>query len=642
MKAINKLFIGLGVAAMSMGFSSCVGDLDIQPVDPNNQTDVSKDMDRVFADIYLNFSTDGANGNSPVMDFDGGMANFSRAMFTAECMPSDECAWLWDPEKFGNLKYGVVTPSVPAMYGVYSRLNINICLCNQFIQCVNDGVFELDAEGKVRAEEYVRQARILRGLCYYYMLSFYDDVPFADENTLVGAMPEQLPRAEVYDRVTTDLEQVVASYAVGQVPYYGFVGRDAAEAVLAKIYLNGEVFAGRADYDKCYNHCKSIIDHLGTGANHGLAKSYRTLFAANNSQYVLGNPANTVNEIIFASINNRTQLKAWGNATFMVDAWIGSQNAQTVFPCPTDDSTLDGKLGLNADGEQILYAYYADPEELAHAKEVYKGKEPYNDNGDMVEPWMQIVRYELNGVYYAWNPTAGGACNKAWYNSGDGWKCLVARKSFIDKFDWLDTNKTLCRDSRTSHFLTSAFGFPVENKSLLGDDWGQNGYLTPKYSNWVYNEDGTINPALSAPIANDTQMGGDYAIIRLAEIYLTAAEAILKGGGGSQAEALQYVNYVRERALSGSHTDSDGNIVANYTPWTSLSMADLQDERARELFNENVRRTDLIRWNLWTTGYTWDWKGGIRKGTNLPEYTKLYPIPERVMVSSNFRQITGY
>ncbi|MDE7401936.1 MAG: RagB/SusD family nutrient uptake outer membrane protein [Muribaculaceae bacterium] len=639
MKSINKVIIGFGVAAMSLGLGSCVNDLDLKPTDPNKLTDVRNDMDRVFADIYLNFSTDGANGSSPVMDFDGGMANFSRAMFTAECMPTDEVAWLWDPEKFGNLKYGTVTPSVPCMYGVYSRLTINIALCNQFIASVNNGDFNLsDENAKKRSEEYIRQAKTLRGLCYYYMMSFYDKVPYSNENTSVGEMPEQKPRAEVYDLVTSDLEGVVADYAKDQVPYYGFAGRDAAQAVLAKIYLNGEVFAGRADYNKCYAHCKDIIDHLGNTGYYGtgLARSYHTLFGANNKKYVLGNGGSDVNEIILASINDRINLKSWGNATFMIDAWVGTSNAVVPEGKPTDKEALNGVIFDNEDGTQGIWHYdpsYADPETLKAAVKAYN---------DDLEDWQKVIKYTLNGVHYTWNPNAGGALSQGWLNAGDGWKCLVARKIFVEKFTWNDAAKSVSPDTRTYWWQTSAHNFTIENKSLLGDDWGTNGYLTPKYSNWVFDEDGSIDSAASAPLAADGQPAADYALIRLSEIYLTAAEAILNGGGGSMAEALKYVNAVRQRAYSGTHLDADGNEVADYQPWTSLSMEDLRDERARELYNENVRRTDLIRWNMWTTGYTWDWKGGVRTGTNLPEYTKLYPIPERVMVSSNFRQTTGY
>lgn len=94
MKAINKIFLSVGIAAGSLGLSSCVGDLDLEPRDPSEITNVSNDMDRVFADIFLQFSTYGANGNSPVSGFDAGMASFQRALFIAEEMPTDEACGL--------------------------------------------------------------------------------------------------------------------------------------------------------------------------------------------------------------------------------------------------------------------------------------------------------------------------------------------------------------------------------------------------------------------------------------------------------------------------------------------------------------------------------------------------------------------
>lgn len=619
--------MSLGVAATALGFSSCVGDLDKEPTNPNEITSVTNDMDRVFADIYLNFSTFGASGNSPVSGFDGGMASFQRALFIAEEIPTDEASWIWDPSSYGTLNYGRVVPTVDAVFGFYSRLSINIALCNQFIQAVNNGQFAQGPKDPT-AQEYIRQAKILRAGCYYYMLSFYDKIPYADENTTIGSLPEQLPRARVYELVTTDLEKIVSEYPENQKPAYGFVGLDAAESILAKIYLNGEVFAGRADYDKCYTHCKNIINRLGHGGHYGtgLARSYQSLFGYNNDKYVIGNNGSDVNEIIWTLAQDRVNLISWSGATFLMTGWLGTNGVEVTTPFPTKDAAYKDKTGEDLcfmDGEvKRVYKYCATDAEYDVAKKAY-------DNADL-KNWQKTVSEVINNTAYSFDPKAVGYIAQQWYNAGAGWKCMVARKSFVRKFEWDDVAMTQSKDTRVANWQTAKHGFTVDNKEgLIGDNWGKNGYITPKYSNWAYNEDGTID-YVNSPQPTE-QVGGDYAVIRLAEIYLTAAEAILQGGGGTTAEATQYVNNVRQRAYG-----------ANYVPWSSVNMQELRDERCRELYQENVRRTDLIRWNQWCTGYTWEWKGGVANGTNLPEYTKCYPIPSRVMSSSNFEQTTGY
>ena len=167
MKTFNKIFMTLGVSALCLGATSCVDDLDLSPVNPNEITDVSKDINRVFSDIYLNFCTYGPNGTNILDPYDGGMGSFQRALFTAECIPTDEASWLWDPATYGTMNYGIVSPDTPSVYGFYSRLMINITLCNQFINSAQSGQFE--GVDQATIDEYVRQARILRGACYFYM-----------------------------------------------------------------------------------------------------------------------------------------------------------------------------------------------------------------------------------------------------------------------------------------------------------------------------------------------------------------------------------------------------------------------------------------------------------------------------------------
>jgi len=134
--------------------------------------------------------------------------------------------------------------------------------------------------------------------------------------------------------------------------------------------------------------------------------------------------------------------------------------------------------------------------------------------------------------------------------------------------------------------------------------------------------------------ADGTSVSTDFPVFRLAEQYLIYAEAVLRGGtGGSQAQALTYFNTLRERAYG----NSKGDVV-------SISLQDVLDERGRELYWECTRRTDLIRYGLFTSGaYTWAWKGNVLSGQGVDSHYNLFPIPATILSSDpNMTQNPGY
>ena len=556
MKSLNKFFIALGLVA-SLGMTSCVDDLDNPVIDPNDMTpEVFAEnpkgyMDRVLAECYQSLATSGYNGpgSSIISGGDAGANSFTRAVFVCNELTTDEFAW----KQFGDAgQYELATMQFAAdngvMYTTYSRLYTCIALCNEFLRTVEGGKFYLTEDLMPVAEEYKRQVKVLRGLCYFYAIDMFGNAGYQDETMPAGTAPEQWKRADLYNKVVAGLEEVSASWGEEyKEPSYGYVGKEACDALLAKFYLNAEVFCGVPAYDKCWAICQKIIaHHKGAGFNgSGLADSYIAVFGANNDEYMP--EGGRVNEIIWGIPQDGDRLQNYGGTTFYIAA--GSSTSTPGL------NMTNAVTGLNA-----------------------------------------------------------------------SWTCMNARTQLSERFDWDESG--VSTDARASLWMTKKDGANIENTSITNF---ADGYVPVKYTNYAYDEFGGVDEA-NCPPASNAFANADWCVIRLAEIYLSAAEAAVLGGVGDRNAALEYVNYIRERAW--------------VEPWNiaQLTPDNILDERSRELYGENCRRTDLVRHNKYAGGnYNWNWKGNVGNGgTATPVHMNLFPIPSTVISFQGYEQNPGY
>ncbi|WP_312557693.1 RagB/SusD family nutrient uptake outer membrane protein [Empedobacter brevis] len=218
----------------------------------------------------------------------------------------------------------------------------------------------------------------------------------------------------------------------------------------------------------------------------------------------------------------------------------------------------------------------------------------------------------------------GGSMAPADFGVNGGWGGPRTTKALVNQFSSSvsqsnsEGNPTSWRDKRAM-FHSDGQTFEIENVSEF-----KQGYAITKFSN--KKSDGTNGN-------NDTgeHADVDIPIFRVAEMYLNYAEAALRGGGDTGI-ALGYINKLRERAYG----NTSGNV-------TSINLDFILAERSREMYWEGTRRTDLIRFNRFTSNYNWPFKGGITNGMSVDNHRTIYPIPFNALaVNSNLTQNPGY
>ncbi len=217
------------------------------------------------------------------------------------------------------------------------------------------------------------------------------------------------------------------------------------------------------------------------------------------------------------------------------------------------------------------------------------------------------------------NAAVGGTMDREEFGVPGGWQGLRTRPEIVGLYPGTDG----IPDAR-GLFHTDEQNLDIESVSTF-----QDGYAVIKYKNVTRDGQRGSSPG------ND-QVDTDFPIFRLGDAYLMYAEAVLRGAnGGSAAQALTYINALRERAYG----DASGNISAG-----ELTLDFILDERARELKWEAHRRTDLIRFDRFTTGdYIWQWKGGDFEGSAVESFRNVYPLPAADLTANpNLEQNDGY
>ena len=319
MKTIKYFFSILAISAL---LASCVGDLNVTPIDPNINTADKALVDEAsftsfLAGVYTGYATSGyygANGDPSISGLDGGASQYIRGLYNLNELTTDESVCGWNDQTIKELHWMTWATSDVFIYAFYSRIFMQVSAANEFIR-------EAQASNLTFAnkEEYIAEARVLRALSYYHAIDNFGNVPFADETSVVGSFPSQIKRADLFTWLETELKDLIDNSALAAPRANGFARADkgVAKFLLAKLYLNAAVYTGTARWNDCATVLKDLMDdgyslHTTSAGNYS---AYQELFLADNDR--------CNDEIIFAIEQDGVNTTSYGATNYIIFASTG-------------------------------------------------------------------------------------------------------------------------------------------------------------------------------------------------------------------------------------------------------------------------------------------------------------------------------
>ncbi|RFZ93991.1 RagB/SusD family nutrient uptake outer membrane protein [Mucilaginibacter conchicola] len=410
----------------------------------------------------------------------------------------------------------------------WSNLFQGIGYCNAFIDAIEGKSFNFTLP--LSKERMISEAKMMRALYYYWAMDEFGGVPVVEH---VGEKsPATTTRAEVFSFIEKEIKANIPNLVEkGDDKWYGHFTKTAAYALLAKLYLNAEVFSGTARWDDCITAANEVI---------------------NSGKYSLA--AN------------------WSDP-FLIDNEGSTEN---IFVVPFDQNYAPGFNGAQQQLPGALkdkYGFTDYPWGKIVTQESFFNL--YNANDKRINQWLVGPQFYDNGDI-VWG----------WYDQ-DGQQLVIDPK--IDKLN----------------NPTGGYGQGVRNV---------------KYQ--------VIQPGASGPTSSN--MNNDLVVLRLADIMMAKAEAIMrKAGGAANGEAVTLVNNVRARSF-------DSGAAGSVYTTATLTLNELLNERGREFAYEMKRREDMIRFGKFEDA-SWE------KPADANKNKELYPIPfDIVTANPALKQNPGY
>lgn len=536
---LKYILPSVAFAAVAFGFSACSDELHVDNINPQQES-TFKDVE-IFNKVYANMALTGQSGpagSGDIAGIDEGTSNMIRQIWNANELTTDEAHCVWVDPGIPEFNHNAWSDTHPMLTALYYRLMFGVTISNFFL---DNEPADTPEHTTMRAE-----VRFLRALYYYYMMDLYGNPPFIDH--VSSEKPVQYSRAQIFEWIENELKAILGENTEDNTDIladnalsYGRASKTAARLLLARLYLNAEVYTGTARWAEAKTYAKAVMQDN----NFGLCTTGKNGYSAYQLLFMGDNDTNGAQkEIILPVIHDGETTQTWGGSLFII---ASTTNDELTGQYPTGTSE---KWGGNTARLQFVQKFF-----------------PNND--------------APSGV-----PT--------------------------DVADAAGDDRAL--------FFTKGHSATIEDQT----NFANSGYAYVKFL--AKHSDGSST--------HHTQyVDTDFPMLRMAEAYLTFAEADARlNGGRCSGEGLEAIKAIRRRA----------NATTNFT---QFNLAQIENEWSREFGFEGRRRMDLIRFNHFggQNEYKWEYMGGVAAGASFDAHLNIFAIPTQDLnANKNLKQNPDY
>ncbi|MCH7409170.1 RagB/SusD family nutrient uptake outer membrane protein [Belliella sp. DSM 111904] len=506
---MKKLFYTI----LSLAVISCT-DLDV-PIESSYTSDVFPKTEAEFASVtgpvYVQMR------NNIALDY-----YYLQELSTDEAVLTARGADYYDGGRYIQLNLHTWDETHPHIATTWTWAYRGVSLCGEILAALEPAP---ESETKERT---LAEIRTMRALYYFFALDLFGNVPISPAYGNLE-LPSNSSSGEVYNFLVNEINDALPylSKEIGTVTY-GKPTFWMAHALLAKLHMSAEIYAGTPKYQEALESINLIMNATSNGGNRSF------------------------------------ELEA--DFMGMFDVANGPQVREIIFAIPFDQNF--GANGMRL-GRFPLHPL----------SRVNYGLPTTISVGNCQHTWADF--------YYLFEEDLNDVRNQIW---------LAGPQFYNDGSPMMDGAYHVNHDPEIAFVNVETF------------DRGRSPQqIAQGARNVKYTPDGTWTSS------RDSR--NDFVLFRYADFVLLKAEAILRGAADPMGQsALELVNQVRS--------------IRNASPYTSIDLSTLLDERGREMAGETWRRNDLIRFGTYESAWGRDAATGLPVKTNQETYRRFYPIPQ--------------